>query len=96
MTSAGGETNLRAGIHTGKMIFTVLGAVAELARNLIVEGVRAGLRHAQAKGKRLGRPKKSVDPTEIKSSRAAGASRRTFARKLGISVAPVFAGAQGS
>jgi len=43
---------------TGKMVFTVLGAVAELERNLIVERVRAGLRHARAKGKRLGRPKK--------------------------------------
>ncbi len=38
---------------TGKMIFTVLGAVAELERSLIVERVRAGLRNAQAKGKKL-------------------------------------------
>ena len=45
----------------GKMVFTVLGAVAELERNLIVERVRAGLRHARAKGKRLGRPTKSID-----------------------------------
>jgi DNA invertase Pin-like site-specific DNA recombinase len=35
---------------TGKMVFTVLGAVAELERNLIVERVRAGLRHARSKG----------------------------------------------
>src|SRR5437016_3097214 len=40
---------------TGKMIFTVLGAVAELERSLIAERVRAGLRNARAKGKRLGR-----------------------------------------
>ena len=33
---------------TGKMIFTVLGAVAELERSLIVERVRAGLRNARA------------------------------------------------
>ncbi|MGB2665317.1 MAG: recombinase family protein [Candidatus Acidiferrum sp.] len=33
---------------TGKMIFTVLGAVAELERSLIVERVRAGLRLAGA------------------------------------------------
>ena len=43
---------------TGKMIFTVLGAVAELERSLIAERVRAGLRNARAKGKRLGRPTK--------------------------------------
>jgi DNA invertase Pin-like site-specific DNA recombinase len=34
---------------TGKMIFTVLGAVAELERSLIVERVKAGLRNARAK-----------------------------------------------
>src|SRR5450755_2913013 len=49
----------------GKMVFTVLGAVAELERSLIVERVRAGLRNARAKGKRLGRPKKDVDATEV-------------------------------
>jgi DNA invertase Pin-like site-specific DNA recombinase len=37
---------------TGKMIFTVLGAVAELERSLIAERVRAGIRNARAKGKR--------------------------------------------
>jgi len=36
---------------TGKMVFTVLGAVAELERSLIAERVRAGLRNARAKGK---------------------------------------------
>jgi len=41
----------------GKMVFTVLGAVAELERSLIVERVRAGLRNARAKGKKLGRPR---------------------------------------
>jgi DNA invertase Pin-like site-specific DNA recombinase len=43
------------GTPTGKMIFTVLGAVAEWERSLIAERVRAGLRKARAKGKRLGR-----------------------------------------
>ncbi len=80
----------------GKMVFTVLGAVAELERNLIVERVRAGLRHARAKGKILGRPKKSVDRTQIATLRAAGNSWRTISRELGVSVGTVFAAAQGS
>jgi len=79
---------------TGKMVFTVLGAVAELERNLIVERVRAGLRHARAKGKRLGRPRKSVDGAAVRSLRAAGESWRTIARKTGVSVGTVFAAAQ--
>lgn len=78
----------------GKMVFTVLGAVAELERNLIVERVRAGLRHARAKGKRLGRPKKSVDAAEVRSLRAAGESWRMIARKMDVSVGTVFAAAQ--
>ncbi len=41
---------------TGKMVFTILGAVAELERSLIVDRVRAGMRNARAKGKRIGRP----------------------------------------
>src|SRR6266404_8578975 len=67
---------------TGKMIFTVLGAVAELERNLIVERVRAGLRHARSKGKKLGRPKKSVDAAQVRSMRTAGESWRTIAKLL--------------
>jgi DNA invertase Pin-like site-specific DNA recombinase len=50
---------------TGKMVFTVLGAVAELERSLIVERVRAGLRNARAKGKRLGRPSVAVDAAAV-------------------------------
>ncbi len=38
----------------GKMLFTILGAVAEMERSLIVERVKAGLRNARAKGKRIG------------------------------------------
>src|ERR1700738_3794073 len=49
----------------GKLVFTVLGAVAELERSLIVERVKAGLRNARAKGKKLGRPKKILDTKRI-------------------------------
>ena len=72
---------------TGKMIFTVLGAVAELERSLIVERVRAGLRNAVAKGKKLGRPRKLRNGTEIKRLRAEGASWRTVGRALGVAPA---------
>jgi DNA invertase Pin-like site-specific DNA recombinase len=69
----------------GKMVFTVLGAVAELERSLIVERVRAGLRNAKAKGKRLGRPRVTVDAAKIASLRASGASWQTITGQLGIS-----------
>ena len=72
---------------TGKMIFTVLGAVAELERSLIVERVRAGLRNAVAKGKKLGRPRKAPNVGEIKRLRAQGASWRSIGKKLGLAPA---------
>ena len=81
---------------TGKLIFTILGAVSEGERNLIAERVRAGLRNACAKGKTLGRPKKEVDIAQIETLRASGASWRTIARMLGLSVGTVHhAAAQG-
>jgi DNA invertase Pin-like site-specific DNA recombinase len=69
----------------GKMVFTVLGAVAELERSLIGERVRAGLRNARAKGIRLGRPRVAVDVAEVRRLRSAGASWREVGRALGVS-----------
>ena len=70
---------------TGKMVFTVLGAVAELERSLIAERVRAGLRNARAKGKRLGRPRVAVDPARIAALRAQGRSWRKLCAETGLS-----------
>src|ERR1700721_3078905 len=73
----------------GRMVFTVLGAVAELERSLIAERVRAGLRNARSKGVKLGRPKVLLDASRIASLQARGASLRTIARELGVSVGKV-------
>ncbi len=70
---------------TGKMVFTVLGAVAELERSLIAERVRAGLRNARAKGKRLGRPRVAVDAARITALRTQGLSWREIVAETGIS-----------
>ncbi len=69
---------------TGKMVFTVLGAVAELERSLIAERVRAGLRNAKAKGKRLGRPRVNVDLARIGNLRSEGRSWAAVATEMGI------------
>ena len=68
----------------GRMVFTVLGAVAELERSLIAERVRAGLRNARAKGKRLGRPRVIADRAKIARFRAQGLSWAKIAVQLGI------------
>lgn len=81
---------------TGKMIFTVLGAVAELERSLIVERVKAGLRNARAKGKRLGRPKRIVDASKIAALRAEGLSWAKIAERLDVGEGTVYRSAQSS
>ena len=78
----------------GKMVFTVLGAVAELERSLIAERVRAGLRNARAKGKRLGRPRVVVDAARIATLRASGLSWPKIATELGVSVGSAYEAAQ--
>ncbi len=70
---------------TGKMVFTVLGAVAELERSLIAERVRAGLRNARAKGKTLGRRPVLVDREKVATLRAQGLSWQKVANKLRLS-----------
>jgi DNA invertase Pin-like site-specific DNA recombinase len=78
----------------GKMTFTVLGAVAELERDLIRERVRAGVKNARLKGKRLGRPRSGVSTARIEELRQGGASWRAIARELGVSPPTVQAIAQ--
>jgi DNA invertase Pin-like site-specific DNA recombinase len=70
---------------TGKMVFTVLGAVAELECSLIAERVRDGLRNARAKRKTLGRPHITVDADAISRLRSQGRSVREIAGELGYS-----------
>jgi DNA invertase Pin-like site-specific DNA recombinase len=74
----------------GKLVFTVLGAVAELERSLIAERVRAGLRNAKAKGKRLGRPRKIKDPSLITRLRSEGVTYDAIAATLGVCPATVY------
>jgi DNA invertase Pin-like site-specific DNA recombinase len=74
----------------GKLVFIVLCAVAELERSLICERVRAGIRNARAKGKRLGRPRKIVNCDEINRLRAQGATWRAVGTALGVSAATAF------
>ena len=67
------------------MVFTVLGAVAELERSLIGERVKAGLRNARAKGKRIGRPPLLVNSSKLAALREAGASWAMICRETGLS-----------
>ena len=83
------------GTPTGKMVFTVLGSVAELERSLIGERVKAGLRNAKANGVKLGRPPlREISATEVqqlrRDRRKTGESFKGLAQRYGISVWTAF------
>src|SRR5450755_4819469 len=59
--------NLDLSTPSGRLMFQIIGAMAEFERALIQERVRAGLRNARAKGRRLGRPRVIVDASQIAS-----------------------------
>jgi DNA invertase Pin-like site-specific DNA recombinase len=76
------RSRLDTATPAGRMVFTVLGAVGELERSLIVERVRAGLQNTRAKKIRLGRPRVVLDAARIGLLRAQGRSIRTIADEL--------------
>ena len=71
-------------------MFQIIGAMAEFERALIQERVRAGLRNAKAKGKRLGRPRRALDVQRVEALRASGTSLREIARTMNVGVATLY------
>jgi DNA invertase Pin-like site-specific DNA recombinase len=70
----------------GRLIFHVMGALAEFERELIVERTRAGMAAAKRAGIRLGRPSK-LTPVQIEKARPqieAGASLDALAARLNV------------
>ena len=90
--------SLHEGVDTstpnGRLVFGIFASIAEFERELIRERVRSGLAAARARGKQIGRPRKIVDAAKIARLRASGASWRTIARRLGISVGTAYSVAQ--
>lgn len=82
--------NLDLSTPSGRLMFQIIGAMAEFERALIQERVKAGLRNAQAKGQRLGRPRRIVDASRIAALRASGASWRAIAREMGVGLATLY------
>ena len=66
----------------GQAMFTIIGAMAQLERDIIRERVRAGLAVAKARGTRLGRPSVRVNAQELTSLKTSGLSLHDMARQL--------------
>lgn len=83
------KDNLDLSTPSGRLMFQIVGAMAEFERALIQERVRAGLKNARAHGKPLGRPRTSVDTAQIAELRASGASWREISARVGAGVGTV-------
>jgi DNA invertase Pin-like site-specific DNA recombinase len=81
--------NIDTGGPLGRAMVVIVGAIAELERNLIVERVRAGMRRARAEGRQIGRAPLNVDRREVVRDRLSGMSLTQVARKHRISRASV-------
>ena len=86
--------SLTEGIDTstplGEAMFSIIGAMAQLERDLIGERVTAGMRRAKEKGKALGRPKREIDPEAVVELKERGLSMGEIANTLGVSRATLF------
>lgn len=81
--------NIDTGGPLGRAMVVIVGAIAELERNLIVERVKAGMRRARLEGQKIGRPALDVDRDQIVRDRLSGISLTEVAKKHGCSRATV-------
>lgn len=75
----------------GKLMLAMLGAVAEMERDLLIERTQTGLARAKIQGKTLGRPTKTTDAqrAEIIDMRKNGATISALSRTYGVSRASI-------
>jgi len=77
---------------SGRMIFSVFGAIGEFERNLIRERVIAGQKRAVANGVKMGRPSKMNDGmrSAIQLLRKKGMGIKQIARELKVGIGTVY------
>jgi DNA invertase Pin-like site-specific DNA recombinase len=66
--------NIDTGGPLGRALVVIIGAIAELERNLIIERVRAGMRRARLEGRHIGRQPLDLDRVAIVQDRQRGLS----------------------
>src|SRR5580698_537473 len=69
----------------GRAVVVIIGAIAELERNLIIERVRAGMRRARLEGRHIGRRPLDLDRAAIVRDREKGHSLGQLARTYRVS-----------
>jgi DNA invertase Pin-like site-specific DNA recombinase len=73
----------------GRAVVVIIGAIAELERNLIIERVRAGMRRARLEGRHIGRKPLELDRNAILRDRQQGQSLGQLAKSYRVSRATI-------
>ena len=73
----------------GRAVVIIIGAIAELERNLIIERVRAGMRRARLEGRHIGRRPLEIDRVAVLRDRNRGDSLTNIAKTHRVSRATV-------
>ena len=81
--------NIDTGGPLGRALLTIIGAISELERSLIVERVKAGMRRAKLEGRRIGRTPLNINREQVVQDRRSGMSLTEVASKHRISRASV-------
>jgi DNA invertase Pin-like site-specific DNA recombinase len=86
--------SLHEGVDTstpnGRLVFGIFASIAEFERELIRDRVKSGIAAARSKGKKLGRPRVSLDLARIAALRASGRSWPQIAEAMVVSVGTVY------
>lgn len=87
-----GDLGLDTGTTTGQFMLTVIAAVAQMEREIMLERQAIGIEVAKAQGKYKGRkPKVRQQADKIVQLAEQGLSKRQIAERLGCSIRSVFA-----
>jgi DNA invertase Pin-like site-specific DNA recombinase len=85
------QENIDTSSPLGKAMFTIVSAISELERNIILERVKAGLRRARENGRILGRPKRlDLDVKELRKMRDQGLSYKKIGDKVKACPATIY------
>ena len=83
----------REGVATGdamgRLFMTIISAIAELERSLVVERVKSGMRRARLEGRQIGRARLDINREQVVSDRRSGMSLTAVAKRHNISRASV-------
>lgn len=83
--------NLDTATPTGKLMLTMLGAIATFEREMMLERQLEGIKEAKAKGKFKGRkPTARAKSEQVKELLSQGKTKETIAKELNIGIASVY------